>query len=157
MGRSARWFTGGMFLSSRVMVLTAFLMTLSMLGGCASSLDAEKMPGVDLGALKTFYVRKLPADGRGIERLIAAELTAMGKRATSGAEQRPPYPVDAVVTYQDKWMWDMTMYMLELSIQVRDPENDVQLASGHAMHTSLVRRSPEEMVREVLTEVFSSR
>jgi hypothetical protein len=144
-------------MSKRASAIMAFFMAALIVGGCASSLEAEKMPGVDLAGLNSFYVRKLPADGRGIERLIAAELTEMGKRATSGAEQRPPYGVDAIVTYQDKWMWDMTMYMLELSVQVRDPESDVQLASGHSMRTSLVRKSPEEMVKEVLTQIFSAR
>lgn len=155
MNRLTEWLTGGMSLRARTNM--GFLMAALILSGCASSLEAEKMPGVDLAGLKSFYVRKLPADGRGIERLIAVELTEMGKRATSGAEQRPPYGVDAIVTYQDKWMWDMTMYMLELSVQVRDPENDVQLASGHSMRTSLVRKSPEEMVKEVLTQIFSAR
>ena len=153
--RSALRLTDGM--STRASAITALFVVALILGGCASSLEAEKMPGVDLAGLKSFYVRKLPADGRGIERLIAAELTEMGKRATFGVGQQPPYPVDAIVTYQDKWMWDMTMYMLELSVQVRDPENDVQLASGHSMRTSLVRKSPEEMVKEVLSQIFSAR
>ncbi|MEA3643937.1 MAG: hypothetical protein VBE63_29020 [Lamprobacter sp.] len=137
----------------RMMLVIAVL----MLSGCASSLEAEKIPGVDLADLDSFYVRKLPADGRGVERLIADELTMMGKRATSGAEQQPPYQVDAIVTYQDKWMWDITMYMINLSIQVRDAENDLVLARGNSMRSSLARKSPEDMVKEVLVQIFSER
>jgi hypothetical protein len=126
----------------------------ALLVGCASSLDSETIPGVDLAKLNSFYVRKLPADGRGVERLISERLVAMGKRSSYGPGSKPSYPVDAIVTYQDHWMWDITMYMLELSIQIRDPANDVQLASGHSMRTSLIRKSPQEMVKEVLDRIF---
>jgi hypothetical protein len=54
-------------------------------------------------------------------------------------------------------MWDITMYMIALSISIRDPNNDVQLASGHSTRSSLVRKSPEEMVKEVLTKIFAAR
>jgi hypothetical protein len=122
--------------------------------GCSSTLEAKKMPGTDLSKLKTFYVQKLPADGRGIEQLIAQRLTQMGFTATSGASDTPSSPVDATVTYQDKWMWDITMYMIELSIQMRDPQSHMVLATGHSIRTSLIRKDPEGMVDEVLTEIF---
>ncbi len=93
---------------------------------------------------------------RGIEAMIAAELNAMGKTATSGAAAKPVSPVDAVVTYQDKWMWDITMYMLELTIDLRSPETNYKFATGRSFRTSLARKSPEEMVAEVLGEIFST-
>lgn len=122
--------------------------------GCAQTLEATKLPGADLSKVKSFYVQKLPADERGIEQLIARRLTARGLTATSGASETPPSPVDAIVTYQDKWMWDLTMYMLELSVQFRHPQNHTVLATGHSMRTSVVRKDPEGMVDEVLTEMF---
>ena len=121
---------------------------------CAESLNAKKMPGADLSPLKTIYVQKLAADERGIEQLIANQLTRMGFIAASGASETPSSAADAIVTYQDKWMWDITMYMLQLSVQIRDGQTRMVLADGQSMHTSLVRKSPEEMVKEVLTEIF---
>jgi hypothetical protein len=121
---------------------------------CAENLNAKKMPGADLSPLKTVYVQKLAADGRGIDRLIADQLTLMGFIATNGVNDLPSSPVDAVVTYQDKWMWDITMYMIQLSVQIRDGQTRMLLATGQAMHTSLVRKSPEEMVEEVLMAIF---
>jgi len=122
--------------------------------GCSSTLEAKRAPGTDLSILKTFYVQKLPADGRGIEQLIADRLNLMSFRAVSGANETPSSPVDAIVTYQDKWMWDITMYMLQLSIQLREPQSRMVLATGQSMRTSLVRKDPEGMVDEVLTEIF---
>ena len=78
----------------------------------------------------------------------------MGFRAIYGADETPPAPVDAIVTYQDKWRWDLSMYMLQLDIQIRDPQTRMLLANGQTMRTSLIRKTPEGMVEEVLTEVF---
>jgi hypothetical protein len=64
--------------------------------------------------------------------------------------------VDAIVTYVDKWFWDITMYMLELTITLRDPKTDFPLATGNSYHTSMTRKSPEGMVDEVLTNIFFS-
>ena len=138
----------------QIAALTLALSVLLLTTGCASSLQAKKMPGTDLSKLKTFYVQKLAADGRGIEQVIANRLTYMGFTAASGASETPSSPVDAIVTYQDKWMWDITMYMLQLSIQLRDPQTRMVLAIGDSMRTSLIRKSPEGMVDEVLTEIF---
>lgn len=134
------------------LVSVFFVLLLTM--GCSSTLQAKRAPGADLSSLKTFYVQKLPADGRGIERLIADRLTQMGFRAISGSGETPPVPVDAIVTYQDKWMWDITMYMIELSIQLREPQSRMVLATSRSRRPSLVRKSPEGMVEEVLTEIF---
>ena len=128
---------------------------LAAMSGCVNTeLVADVDPAADLTGLESFYVAKFGPDERGIENIIAAEMNAMGMQATAGASPTPPSPVDAVVTYQDKWMWDMTMYMLELTIELRDPETNYKFASGRSYRTSLARRSPEEMAREVLGEIF---
>lgn len=124
------------------------------LSGCVTQLDANVSPGTKIGDLKKFYVVRLPQDQRGIERLIADRLNIMGKQATSGEKSAIPADVDAIVTYQDKWMWDMTMYMLQLDVQVRQPKTEMAIASGHTMRTSLARKNPTEMIQIVLTEIF---
>lgn len=141
----------GMKQMGMLVLLVPVILTLT---ACAESLIAKRMPGADLSPLKTVYVQKLPADGRGIDLLIANQLTRMGFIATNGASETSPSPANAIVTYQDKWMWDITMYMLQLSVQILDGQTRMVLATGQAMHTSLVRKSPEEMVEEVLVEIF---
>jgi len=128
---------------------------LALAAGCVNTeLTSDIDPSADLVGLETFYVAKAGHDERGIEVLIAAELNAMGKTATSGVAPKPTAPVDAVVTYEDKWMWDITMYMLELNIDLRDPETNYKFATGRSYRTSLARKKPEEMVTEVLSEIF---
>ena len=130
-------------------VATAVLMTT----GCAvNRATATIDPTADLSAVKSIYVKKFEPDGRGIDVLIAERLRLRGYAATAGAAR--PANVDAVVTYIDKWWWDITMYMLELSISFRDAKTDYPLASGNSFHTSLTRKSPTEMVDEVLDNIF---
>ena len=61
-----------------------------------------------------------------------------------------------MVTYVDKWMWDITMYLIELTITFRDPETRAAVGSGNSYHTSLTRLSPEEMVAEVIDNILEA-
>jgi len=130
---------------------------LFQVSGCAvNRATALVTPGADLSTVKTLYVVRQPADQRGTENLIRDNLVKRGFTATSGPELPEPPKVDAVVTYVDKWMWDITMYMLELTITLRNPANNFPLAVGNSFHTSFSRLTPEQMVDEVLTNIFKS-
>ncbi|MFA5631130.1 MAG: hypothetical protein WC997_06445 [Porticoccaceae bacterium] len=140
-----------------IKVLRNFILCLLtvLITGCASSLTADKDPSIQLSTYNIFYVVRQPRDERGIEKLIAAELTALGKTAFSGEAAADPEAYDVVVTYIDKWSWDITTYMLELKVELRDPRTNYVIASGHSHRTSLKRKSPEGMVKEVLNQIFS--
>ncbi|MDH5640865.1 MAG: hypothetical protein OEY28_06190, partial [Nitrospira sp.] len=138
---------------SVIMRLLVIILSLNA-SACVSNLEAKRVPGADLTPLNTFYVQKLPADTRGVDQLIADRLTLMGFRASTGVTETPTMTVDAIVTYQDKWMWDITMYMIQLDVQIRDPQTRLLMATGQAMRSSMIRKSPEGMVEEVLTEIF---
>jgi len=137
---------------NRLLRLGIALATL-MLSACATN-NASRAPDANLTKLKTFYVVRVPADERGIEKLIAARLNSMGYQSTSGDAPTPAAPVDAVVTYQDRWMWDITMYMIKLDIQIHDGTSGAILAKGEVMRPSLQRKSPEGMVEETLGVIF---
>ncbi|MBC7206557.1 MAG: hypothetical protein H5U27_08565 [Methyloversatilis sp.] len=124
-----------------------------MLSGCAvNRATATVDPSADLGSLKSLHVKKKADDDRAIDQLIATELRSRGYTVTTDPDvsQTP----DATVSYVDKWFWDITMYMLELTIIISDPKDDYPLASGNSLHTSLTRKSPPEMVTEVLDNIF---
>ena len=121
--------------------------------GCAvNRATATLDPTADLVGIKTIYVTKFAPDGRGINLLISDKLKSMGYSVNTGIDT--PKDVDVIVTYKDKWMWDITMYLIELTVIIRDPENNFPLASGNSYHTSLTRKSPDEMVAEVVNNIF---
>ncbi|HEY8360476.1 MAG TPA: hypothetical protein VIL30_23730 [Ramlibacter sp.] len=121
--------------------------------GCAvNRATATVEPGANLATLKSFHVKPHDKDDGKVYDLIADNLRKRGHQVSVGAQ--PAGPVDATVTYVDKWMWDITMYMLELTINFREPRTDFPLATGNSYHTSLTRLSPTEMVNEVLTNML---
>lgn len=143
--------------SIRIIAMLVLAAAAVFLSGCVTQLKADVSPGTKLGEVKKLYVVKLPADGRGVDRMIADRLNAMGLKATNGERSAMPDDVDAIVTYQDKWMWDITMYMLELNVQLRQPKTEMAMASGHTLRTSLARKSPTELIEEVLNEIFKNK
>jgi len=132
-------------------LLMLFLFAIS-LTGCANRATAKVDPTADLKSMKTMHVVKIPNETAEIDRLIADDLRRRGYTVTTGTEK--PSSVDAVVTYVDKWMWDITMYLLELTITIREPKTDFPLATGNSLHGSLTRKSPPEMVEEVMGNIF---
>lgn len=138
-------------------ILLPVFITIGVLlaSGCSSvNLSASKSPNVKLADIKTFRVEKLEADTRGIDKLIVAQLKAMGRQVVDSESASGAVPVDAIVTYQDRWMWDLTMYMIELQIQLRAPDTKMTLASGRLFRTTLIRKSPAGMVEETLTQIL---
>ena len=125
---------------------------LAFLHGCAiNRATASIDQTTDLSTLKVFYVKKYSEDTRDTNIIIRDKLVEMGFQVSETETD-----VDAIVTYVDKWFWDITMYMLELTITLRDPNTDFPLATGNSYHTSMTRKSPEGMVDEVLTNIFFS-
>ena len=140
-------------MKKRTTGLSMLFILLQLLCACATT-SFSKSPGVDLSKIKTVYVIKLAADGRGINKIIANELNLLGYQAATGLETEIPEGVDATLTYQDRWMWDITMYMIRLNIQVRESKNGALLAEGESYRLSLQRKSPDEMAKEVLYSIF---
>ena len=144
-------------MGKKTIAAVGILAALWLLTGCAvNRATASLTPGADLSNVKSFYVVTQPSDKNAVDKLIQDRLIKMGYSAKVGPEKTGSYGTDAIVTYLDKWMWDITMYMIDLTITLRNPENNFPLATGKSMHTSLTRKSPEEMVDEVLTNIFQA-
>jgi hypothetical protein len=140
---------------SRILISLLFVLATASTSACKHTVEAKALPSVDLGAQRTFGVRRLAADNRGIDRLLVEELRRWNRSARALADTESLTDAEVLVTYQDRWMWDLTMYMLSLDVQLRDPETEEILASGQVTRTSVIRKSPEHMVHEVLTSIFS--
>ena len=130
--------------------IIALFSMLALLHGCATNrATATVDQTTDLSSLNVFYVKKYSEDTRDTNVLIKDRLAEMGFHVSETETE-----VDAIVTYVDKWFWDFTFYLLELTITLREPKTDFPLATGNSFHTSLTRKSPEGMVAEVLTNIF---
>ena len=134
-------------------LLSAVAIASVFMTGCAvNRATATVDPSAQLDKLRTLQVKKLEGEDGTVRKLIADKLQARGYAIAKDGQT--PEKVDGVVTYVDRWMWDITMYLLELTITIRDPQTDYPLANGNSFHTSLTRKSPPEMVDEVLGNIF---
>lgn len=66
-----------------------------------------------------------------------------------------PVPIAASTLLSN--IWDITMYLLELTITLQDPRSSVALATGNSYHTFLTRKSQKEMVDEVVDNILKQR
>lgn len=142
----------------RIASVLAILCATAFTTGCAvNRATATLTPGSDIAKIKTAYVVKQPKDNRAIDDMIAANLEKRGYTVTKGPESNAPYKADVAVTYVDRWTWDLTLYMIDLTINMRDPQTGFPMAVGNSHHTSLTRKSPPEMVDEVLDNIFKAK
>lgn len=132
----------------RPRLVIAILLCL-LLAACAS-IQSSRAPDANLGNIKTAYVQRLEGDGYNVNQTITARLNQLGIKATTGSAEFPPERTDVIVTYVDRWFWDITMYMLRLTIQIRDGTTREILSTAESYRPSLERRSQEEMVAETL-------
>lgn len=130
---------------------------LLLVTGCINRSSATMTPGQsqDMGRAKNLFVVKLGPDERGVNKVISDRLILRGYKSKTGLESDVPENIDVVVNYADRWQWDMTMYMIELTIEMRDAKTNLPIVSGNSYHTSLTRLSTAGMVDEVLNSIFA--
>lgn len=136
------------------LLLVCVAVLLMSLQGCATNRESASVAAdVNIRTLKSIYVERSPQDERGLYITIAEQLRKLGYTVSTGTASKPPGPADGVLSYQAKWQWDMTMYLLELRVTVRRPDTDALLGSASSYHTSMTRKTTEEMVAEVLANL----
>lgn len=127
-----------------------------VLGGCAvNRATANVDPSLQWDKIKSLHIKQTEGEDGSTRKLISEKFKSAGFAVTSDPE--PQGKPDAVVTYLDRWMWDITMYMLELTITLKEPQTNAALATGNSFHTSLTRKSPKEMVDEVVENILKNR
>ena len=142
----------------RLFVKVCAMLLVALLQGCAINRDgASVTPDLDTSSLSQIYVVRSSQDQHGVDVAIAERLRQMGRTVSTGTAEAVPATADAVLSYQAQWQWDVKMYLLELRMALRAPKTNALLASAASYHTSLSRKSTEEMVNEVLHNIFVDR
>jgi hypothetical protein len=143
---------------TRLVATASLCAALGAMTGCATNrATATLMADADLSKVKTIYVVHADTDTHAVDKDIKAAFEKRGYAVTAGPALKPPYPQDAVVTYIDKWFWDITRYEIELTVTMRSPVNDFPMATANSMHTSLTRKSPAEMADEVAANLIAAK
>lgn len=141
----------------RISALFSIVIVL-LLSGCAIvELRSSKLPDADISRLKSFYVVANDEDPGKIYESVRDAFNEMGFTATSGPKSEMPEKIDASVSYDDRWFWDMSNYMIELNLIIREPQTGYPMAEGESIRTSLARKNPKDMAKEIIDSIFNSR
>ena len=138
----------------RLITLLGVLLVLGLCSGCLTRLRADVLPDANLSKDYSYYVQHRFGDERGIDVVLRDQLRRWGRQAESGERESMPDDTDVLVTYEDIWTWDFTMFMVSLDVKFRDPENEAVLASARSTRGSLARKSAEFMANETIEAIF---
>lgn len=125
------------------------------LAACATTdVGSYIVPGEALAPSGSYYIVFSENDERALHELLREGMIARELDASSGFADRVPADATYVVEYGSQWQWDVTWYLLHLSVRVYEPDERLLIASAHSERTSLVRRPAEEVVAETLNALF---
>jgi len=131
-----------------------FLLALSLLFTSCTSLKTQRSPGASLEGKRLFYVERHPEEDWGFHQMIADEMCMMGHTATAGEPNLAPASADAIVTYDDKWSWDLSPWMYGLDLRILDARTRTLIVKTSNRRGSLFRRNPKQMAQETLRASF---
>lgn len=127
-----------------------------LLAGCVANTSGQlALPKEEVQA-GSYFVERHDKDDRNLATTIATAMQARGLQATAGTAAQRPAEAKYIVTYVDKWMWDMRMYLYDLRIDLRDARDLSILGYGQSMQSSLkaMGQTHEDIVNRALDQLF---
>ncbi len=123
--------------------------------GCSTLEPGQRHSQVRLEDLKKAYLVIRPYANLTVSRHIGETLNQRGVSVRIGTGDPKPTDVDFVVTYTDKWDWDMAMYLKSLNVQFLDATNGQPIASG-SFHQGFFHGYPdlEKTVHAVIESIY---
>jgi hypothetical protein len=106
-----------------------------LLAGCVGTLSGQLTIPKEVAAKGVYFVERSPRDGRDLAAMIAERMRLRGLNAVTGPA--PPPDADYVVSYIDKWQWDMRMYLWDLRIEMRGAKDRSIVGFGESQQSSL--------------------
>ena len=137
-----------------ILKVTGIALSLLFVSGCVTKLDGQPLGKEAYQG--TFYVERQPKDGRNLAQNIATQLRARGLSATNGESGAAPENADYIVSYIDRWHWDMRMYLINLRIEARDKNTSRMVGYGDSHQTSLAAmgKTHDDVINRALDQML---
>jgi hypothetical protein len=84
-----------------------------------------------------FYVEHQSAGRRNLNLIITTALQSHGLSVSTGTADERPTNVDYIVTYVDRWAWDMRTYLRGITIEVTRDNSNLIVAMSEAHQDSI--------------------
>lgn len=127
----------------------------SLIAACSAAVTGYVVPGATLQPEGAYYIVFNETDERGLHELLRQEFAAYRPDVSSGFADRMPADIEYRVEYDAQWQWDITWYLLVLTVRIYEPDTGLMVASASSTRTSGARIAPDKMVAEALAELFS--
>ncbi len=137
----------------RAAIGLGLLVSTLLAGGCSHQISGGPESGVEMARYRSYYVVTEKQDND-VAQALQKDLSSRGLAVSAGQEGAMPPGTQVKILFKDKWMWDITMYLLEVKIDMIDPNSGALLASGRCYRTSMVRKPVPEMVKEVTDRIY---
>lgn len=139
-------------MTGRIPILLCLYLSLS---ACATAdVSSYVVPGETLDESGSWFIVFAENDERALHEKLRQEMVSRGLTASTGFADRVPEGTTYLVEYGSQWQWDVTWYLLDLSVRVYEPETRLLIASAHSVRTSLARKSSEQVVAETLDKLL---
>lgn len=127
-----------------------------LLVGCVANTSGQLTLPKEQVQAGSYFVQRHEKDDRDLASTIAKAMQARGLQATAGTVAQRPAEAAYIVTYVDKWMWDMRMYLYDLRIDLRDARDQSILGYGQSMQSSLkaMGQTHEDIINRALDQLF---
>lgn len=141
-----------------------FLLMLAC-GGCSST-GVTHPPDRDLGSIRSVYLVLQDEPGSSkyyqyprneLDKMMEDDLAARGFKISAGDENGAPAGVQAVVSYDYNWNWDMSRYLEYFRIEFRDPMSRAVIAEAESRRMTWARQDAADEVRDTLDHLIPAR
>jgi hypothetical protein len=123
---------------------------------CSSALKIDPVRVEYRNPTLHYFVENHGQDDRRLDQVIAEELRHYGLKVSNGFKSERPAQFDILVVYEDRWQWDMSVYLIHMRIDLRDPKTNVLLGTGSSYQTSLARDDERNIIKNIITGMFGS-
>jgi LmbE family N-acetylglucosaminyl deacetylase len=122
---------------------------------CAGT-SADPLTGTALDPGVVYFVENHGGDHRNLEQITAKVIKARGIMVTAGGPGQQPANATFVVTYVDRWAWDMRTYLRDIRIEVRNAKTGAIVADARSYQGSLsaMGDSYQEIVQRTAQQLF---
>lgn len=123
--------------------------------GCVHDVRHNVDSSANLSAIKKVHVVINPSEKDWeTPPFLKFEAESRGMVATIGYAEDAPKDADALLIVREKWAWDMTTYLANAELRVKDARTGNLLAAASAQSSSLGRKSAKEIATEEMTAIF---
>ena len=127
-----------------------------MMAGCtAVRTHVEKDRTLHLAACRRFFVLVNLNDNHGIAPSIIRALKARGFEADSGPITMLPDTAQVVIVYDDKWAWDFSSHMVQLTLGVQDPKEVRPFATASYQKNVALSTQVDDVVSQLVGELLT--